>query len=109
MFYLYKGDTGKLPTNENHLNFRWSEDDILFSMTRKGNAASVHFSAHDKKAKRKIKLAINEFCEAIFRNCKWCEMIIGQVKKDSVVRMARKCGFVLIGQQNGISIMMRAR
>jgi len=109
MFYLYEGNTGNLPTDRNHLNFRWSGANILFSMTRKGNAASIHFTVRDKKSERKLKQAVNEFCVEIFRVCKWCDMIIGQVKKNSIVRIGLKCGFKLIGQKDGVSIMIRKR
>jgi len=108
MFYLYEGNTRDLPTDKNHLNFRWSEADILFSMTRKGNAALIHFTAHGK-AVRRLKKAINEFCQRIFDSCKWCEMIIGQIQKDSVVRLALKLGFIKIAEKNNIKIMMRER
>ena len=55
-FQPYAGDLMGLTTNENHLVFRWNRDDckVLFSASRRGNAASCHF-ASDKRGLRHIK------------------------------------------------------
>lgn len=108
MFYLYEGNIKDLPTTENHLNFRWSKGDILFSVTRQGNAACIHFSA-SKNALRKLVEAINEFCEYIFDTCDWCKMIIGTVKKKSIIKLGDKCQFSKIDYKDKITVMMRKR
>jgi hypothetical protein len=109
-FIPYYGDTGKLPTNENHFNCRWNVPGVkvLFSMTRRGNAVVCHF-ASDKKGRRKLKQAINDFCESVFERCEWCEMIIGPIKKDSIKRLSKKCGFKSAGTKDNISLMIRKR
>ena len=108
MFYLYEGDTRDLPTTKDYLNFRWSEADILFSVTKQGNAALIHFTAKDRNTET-LKKAANEFCEYIFKTCEWCKMIMGIVGKKSVVKLGEKCGFHKIGFTDDITVMMRER
>lgn len=109
-FIPYYGDTGDLVTNQNHINIRWNQpgSKILFSFTQRGQAIVFHFSA-DKKGRRKIKQAIMELCNFLFDNFKWCQAIVGPVKKASIVRIGYKCGFELAGIKDGVSLMMRRR
>lgn len=107
-FRLYSGNTGDLPTNKNHLVYKWDKANILFSVTRKGNAAVAHFACH-KTGLRKLKKAIDEFCESCFMLFPWCEMVIGVIKLPSVVRIARKCGFGLAATKKGLTVMVRQR
>jgi hypothetical protein len=94
-FKVYSGDLMGLPTNENHLNFIWSEPDckVLFSMSRQGDAASCHF-ASDKQGMKKIKPAINAFVAFVFENFQWCEMILAKIKLDKVKKIVISCNFV---------------
>ncbi len=74
-FKLYSGDLIGLPTNENHLNFRWSEPGckVLFSVARQGNGASCHF-ASDKAGMKKINKLLTSFvslCFLYFLGVKW--------------------------------------
>ena len=91
---IYIGDTGNLLTSDNHLNFRWRQPDcnILFSVTQQGNAAVSHFTS-DKSGLRRLKEAVNDWCEFCFYLFEWCEMVIGVIEKPSVTRLAEKCGF----------------
>jgi len=95
-FSPYTGDTGRLVTSENHLNFRWNNPDckILFSATQQGNAVVGHFTS-DKAGLRKLKQALNEYCEFIF-DIFDCEMVIGVIERRSVVKLAEECGFILL-------------
>ena len=109
-FYEYSGDLIGLPTNEYHLNFRWNEKDckILFSICRKGNALSCHF-ASDKAGLRRIKQAIDEFCEFLFRKFDWCTMVLAKVNIDSVGRLIKKCGFEEVLISNGHTAYQRSK
>jgi len=108
-FYPYDGDLMGLPTNENHLVFRWSgPGKILFSVARRGNSASCHF-ASNKKGLRYIKKAVDEFVQFVFWLFDWCIMVLAQVKKASVVRLIEKVGFMPVTQVGEIMIYARVR
>ena len=109
-FIQYGGDTMKLPTSKNHLNFKWLEPrcNILFSVCRQGNAASIHFTS-DKNGLRKINQAVNEFCEFIFWIFDWCTMIFGNTKTKSAARVAKNCGFERLLSKGCFSIYVRLR
>ena len=107
-FYQYEGDLMDLPHDDNHLVFRWLEPGckILFSVSRMGNGASCHF-ATDKAGLRKLKQAVNEFCEFCFWLFDWCEMVLAKVKKPSVSRILPRCGFKFIITGNNIEAFAR--
>ena len=110
-FSKYNGiDLMGLPTNENHLVFKWINPacKMLFSMTRQGNAASCHF-ASDKRGMLKIRTVINLFCEFIFDNFDWCKMILAKVELKKIGRIIERCGFKKINEINEINIYMRAK
>jgi len=109
-FYLYSGDLIGLPTDENHLNFRWAEPrcKVLFSVSRQGNGASCHF-ASDKAGMMKIRTAINEFCEFVFDIFPWCEMIIAKIKLQKVVNLVKRCGFEKLISANGLHVYIRRK
>jgi len=93
-FDIYSGDTGDLRTNGDYWVFRWNNPNchILFSATRQGKAATCHFTS-DKAGLRKLKQAINDWCEFCFWLFDWCEMIIGIIEKISILKLAKSCGF----------------
>ena len=93
-FQLYLSDPGKLPTNENHINFIWMEPGckVLFSISQQGGGASCHFSS-DKFGMKKINQAINEFCEFVFGNCDWCRMIFAKIQSKKIADIVLTCGF----------------
>ena len=66
-FEPYSGDLMGLASDENYLVFRWRNKDckILFSVSRRGDAASCHF-ASDKAGLRLVKQAIDEFTQFVF-------------------------------------------
>lgn len=108
-FEPYSGDLMGLPTDENHLNFIWcGPGKILFSCSRIGDAASIHF-ASDKAGLRYIKTAINDFVDFVFWLYDWCTMIIGKVSRDSICRLIEKIGFIEFAQSDIGRFYMRPR
>jgi hypothetical protein len=106
-FYLYEGDLIGLPTNENHLVFRWvGPGKVLFSITRQGLAANVHFAC-DKKGLRCLKNACFDFVEFVFKEFNWCKMCIAHIGKESIGRLIQKIGFVYIGSSELGTIYVR--
>lgn len=102
-FSEYKGDLMGLPTDENHINFRWDNPDckILFSMCRQGNGVCCHY-ASDKKGLRKLTYATKEFMNFVFNTFDWCEMIFAKIKSDlePMKRRAKKLGFTFLTEED---------
>lgn len=97
-FIPYYGPDAKgLPTNENHLQFKWVEPgrNVCASMTRLGNGASCHFTA-DWKGVCKLETAIREWCDFVFSSFPWCDMIISKATMESVIDLIKKCGFEFV-------------
>lgn len=109
-FTPYSGYLMGLPTNDDHLVFRWNNPDckVLFSVTRLGDVASCHF-ASDKAGLRSLAKAIDEFVLYVFCLLDWCTMVIAQTTRPSVGRLIRKCGFVEAGVINDITVFERLR
>lgn len=109
-FTPYSGYLMGLPTNNKHLVFRWVRDDckVLFSVCRKGDAASVHI-ASDKAGLRQLKKAINEWCEFLFWAFDWCRMVIAHIGRGSITRLVKKCGFEFAGTTDKGEIYTRLR
>lgn len=107
-FYLYDGDTKDLATNENYLNFKWNNGDVLISVTRKGNAASCHLWS-DRRGAKELRNAINDWCEFCFWLFDWCEMIIGVINKKGLIPIAKDCGFQHIKTINDNHVYARPR
>lgn len=81
----------KLPTNINHINFKWVGDGVVyFSATKKGDALSIHLAA-TRKNRKHLRVAVEEFCQTMFAN--GINKIIGQVGSLSVRNLALNCGF----------------
>lgn len=97
MFTLYSGDTGELTCDSDHLVYLWDNSacKILFSITRAGNSALCHFSS-DKAGLKLLRFAMNDFSDFIFKNLKWCEMILANVKMRSVSKLIQSVGFAHI-------------
>ena len=110
IFTPYTGDLIGLPTTRNHLVFRWRKQGvkILFSMTRHGEAMSIHF-ASNKNGLRYIKEAINAFCEFVFKNYAWCRIVVGKINRNSVAKVALKCGFHLIASSGDQHAYVRVK
>jgi hypothetical protein len=107
-FAPWEGPTGDLLVDENHLVFKWIDGNIFFSVSRRGNAASCHFAC-DKNSLRDLKQAIDEFVEFVFWIFDWATMVMAQVRKQSVARTIKKCGFFPIGEAEGITVYVRPK
>lgn len=109
-FTLYSGHLMGLPTNEHHLVFRWNHPEckVLFSVARRGDAASCHF-ASDKAGLRLLRQAIKEWCEYVFWLYEWCTMVTAQVVKPSVAKLIESCGFSYWLEADGLQIYKRLR
>lgn len=108
-FTPYSGYLQGLYVDDNHLVFRWNgPGKILFSVSRRGDAASCHF-ASDKKGLRHLKQAIDDFVLFVFWLFDWCTMVIAQVIPASVGRLIEKVGFTPFSEIDGYTIYMRQR
>jgi hypothetical protein len=84
-------------------------------MSQRGDAMQMHLAT--KNGKRKLRQAVNEFCNAIFIVYPEIEKIVGYISKNSVKNLAKKCGFEEVvtkqasinGKIEDISLMMRVR
>lgn len=65
--------------------------------------------ASDKYGLRRVKEAINQFCDWLFRVYEWCEMIFAVTSKASVKRLAERCGFELVAKDKSNDIYVRYR
>ena len=108
-FAPYSGDLMGLTANKSHLVFRWSgPGKVLFSVSRRGDAASCHF-ASDKMGLRHLKKAIDSFVLFVFWLFDWCTMALAQVKRSSVGRLIEKVGFMPVTTVDDITVYARAR
>lgn len=103
-----------LPKTEDYRVIMWEdgESKVYFSYTKQGLAISMHIAA-DKAGKRHLREAVEEFVQCIFALYGWCEMVIGVVGKQSIVNLAKKCGFDEVARETkdgqDITVVMRAR
>ena len=108
-FIPVTGPTGRLPTNAAHLNFKWVEPGrgVMFSITRRGRAASCHFTA-DRAGMHRIHDAVDEFLQFVFYMFPWCDMVLALITLEKVVRIVRECGleFVTHDGAKGVSVYM---
>jgi hypothetical protein len=90
-------DAGLMIT-PNYKVYEWSRNGykVFFSATRQGNAMPIHIAA-PKESRRCLRIAANEFCEHLFSEYEWCEVVIGAIISPSVINLAHKCGFHHIG------------
>jgi hypothetical protein len=109
-FTPYSGDLIGLTADENHLVFRWNKPGckVLFSVARRGDAASCHF-ASDFAGLRQLKKAIEEFVLYVFWLFDWCKMVSAQVLRPSVCKLLEKCDFNYWFNFDGVSIYRRLR
>lgn len=107
-FVPYGGPLMGLLVDENHLVFKWTKANVLFSVSRRGNAASCHF-ASDKAGLRLLREAMNSFAEYVFWLFDWCTMILAQVKRPSVGRVIQSIGFLEVTQADDITVYARFR
>lgn len=110
MFYIYTGDNMDIPTDDNHIVYRWGNPKckVLFSLCKRGDSAACHI-ASDKKGLRFLKGACNEFFDFIMSNFDWCKRVIVAIELPSVCRMVKKIGFELLGYADNSSLYMRVK
>lgn len=106
-FSPYDGDLMGLYVDPNYLVFRWhGPGKVLFSVARRGNAASCHFSS-DKNGLRYIKTAISQFVDFVFWLYDWCTMVLAQVERPSVGRLISKVGFMPVAEAGDKTVYVR--
>lgn len=81
-----------IPNDSNHIFFSF-DGLVFFSATMKGTAMDCHIGAVGRN-KRFLRVAINQFCEFIFNEYRWCDRITACVTMQSVKNLILKCGFV---------------
>lgn len=85
---------------------RWSEGRVYISYTRQGDALCCHFSS-DRKSLSKLRDVMHEFFLFVREVMPWCIMTIGCIKRDSVVRLFKSCGFWHVIDRNDVKIYAR--
>lgn len=94
---------------ENTIAFSWNGPGrVVVSFSQRGNSIAAHF-ASSKDGLRHIKTAINDFCLWAFNRFKWCTMVLAQIKKPSVARLVKKCGFFHVADIDGLTVYARSR
>nr|WP_294975016.1 hypothetical protein [uncultured Pseudomonas sp.] len=101
-------DMGGLYWEPKYQVWRWTKGRIYASLTREEDAIFCHFSAAPSSV-RDMKEAVNDFCALAFELLPWCTMIMGCIKRDSVVRLVKKCGFVHVIDHKDLKIYVRYR
>lgn len=86
--------------------WRWEEAPVYVSMTRQGDALVCHFSALPS-ALRQLRKAIKDFCRLAPEVFPWCKMFIGCIKRESVVRLMKDCGFWHVVDREHVKIYAR--
>lgn len=83
-----------LYSTDRHLNYRWTGDGrtVYFSAAQQGQAMTIHIAAEGKN-KLGLRKAAVEFVDYLFDSFPWCRVVMGGIKKKSVVNLALKCGF----------------
>lgn len=97
----------ELYIDENHLVYEINGN--WFSFTKKGNSLMVHWATRNV---RKARESSNQFCNWAFETFPWCRMIIGPIKRRSVVKLAERCGFIKMFEakdEKGAFVLVRTR
>lgn len=86
------------------------DNHIVFSFAQKGKAMTIHL-ASDKIGLRNIKPAINSFCQWLFDQYGWLNMILAVIANDlkSMMRIVKKCDFNYLTKNDNHSVYMRPR
>lgn len=100
----------ELPINDRYRVLQWKEGPVYISYTRKGDAIAMHIAA-EGSGKLELRNAANCFCATVFSEFEWCTVIIGLVGKQSVINLAKKCGFSVVreGMRDGEKVALVAR
>lgn len=85
---------------------RWREGGVFISFTRQGDAIACHFSS-DRQSLSKLRDAMHDFFLFARQTMPWCIMTIGCIKRDSVVRLMKSCGFWHVVDRKNVKIYAR--
>lgn len=88
--------------------WRWLDGDIYASMTREDDVVFCHFSAWGASVRR-LDAAIMEFCDLVFEMMPWCKAVMACIKRDSVARLVKRCGFRHVIDYNYLKVYARYR
>lgn len=99
--------------DENHRVYGWSDGDhtVYFSGCFHGKVMSIHIAA-EKDSRVSLRDAVEDFCESIFNAYTDCVAIVGAIKPQSVINLAKKCGFeylVHVETESGDTLPVYAR
>lgn len=95
----------EIPHDENHIFFSW-DGCVFFSARRMGDTLDCHVAAKFSDRK-KLKIAINMFCQYAFFTYPWCKKISACVKMKSVKNLIVKCGFKSYGNVDDYEVFLR--
>lgn len=100
-----------VPRDENYLVCEWSDgrNRIVFSFCQKGDKAISAHIASGKRSLRKVKIAINEFCQWAFETMDWCSFIFALTDLSGIENVCKKCGFELLCERANIKALVRVR
>lgn len=94
--------------SEGYEVWRWLEGYIYVSLVRQEDVLFCHFSA-DRASVRLLKQAIDEFCATVFDLMPWCKAVMACIKRDSVTKLVKRCGFTHVIDHNYLKVYARYR
>lgn len=100
-------DLGGVYMDENYIAVRHISG-VCFSFAKRKTAINAHFSASGPGL-RKVKEAIEDFCQWAFKSMPWLTAILATIEKPSVARLVEKCAFVYSLDSGKYKIYMRKR
>ena len=105
------GSDMNVTRNENYAVCEWSDgkNRIVFSFCQKGDKAINAHIASGKRSLRKVKIAINEFCQWAFETLDWCDFIFAVTDKTGIEKVCNKCKFSLLSTKGKIKAYVRSR
>lgn len=81
-------------------------DDVYFSVSGRGDTLEAHIAA-TKKGKRSLRVAVNEFCDYMFKKYPSYNKIAANVKMKSVKNLCLKCGFEKLTEIQGCEVYVK--
>lgn len=69
---------------------------VYFSASKRGTALEIHLATVN--GKYYLEEAVSDLCDFLFKNYEWCTKIVGIILKESVINLARRCGFKVFGK-----------
>lgn len=94
-----------IPYDDDHIFFSW-DGAVFFSARMMGDALDCHVYANFRNRK-KLKIAINMFCQYAFSTFPWCRKISACVKMKSVSNLLIKCDFKSYGYIDNCEVFLR--